>query len=226
VPTTQEVTIEELLVWTFLIAIGFLLAVAFYQTLSKRDVLVGQARRFARGHSRRRWVRGAVYVATVVIGIPLLILVWALVLDTALFVLTPIDSGRSIAAVAVSVVGAARVLAYANERVAHELAKALPLALLFLILTGGNPDLEVKLETLPQRNSIALTEGMLAFLVALEIGLRILTDGSRELLAWSRRRRGVESDLGIWRSGASAIGLEQSEDDRDGEPTDHEPRAR
>ena len=79
-----------------------------------------------------------------------------------------------------SVVGAARILAYANERVAHELAKALPLALLFLLLTGGDPDLEAKMAGLDERNSVAPTETTLVFLVSLEVGLRILTDGSNE----------------------------------------------
>ena len=142
---TPETTLDELLVLSLVIAIGSLLAVAFYETLATRDVLVRQTTRLAGRVSKRWWVRGAVYAATVLVGIPLLILLWSLVLDTALFVLSPADTDRSIAMVAVAVVGAARFLAYANERVAHELAKALPLALLFLLLTGGNPDIEAKI---------------------------------------------------------------------------------
>lgn len=211
--TSPDVTIEDLLALTLLIAIGFLLAVAFYETLSTRDVLVRHTSRLAARLSGRWWVRAVAYAATVLVGIPLLILVWTLVLDTALFVLSPRDAERSISLVAVSVVGAARVLAYANERVAHELAKALPLALLFLVLTGGNPDLEAKMAGLEARNTIALTDIMFVFLIALEIGLRLLTDGSRWLLAWDRRRRGVESELGVWRSGASAIGLDPDDED-------------
>jgi hypothetical protein len=209
-----DVTIPDLIVLTLLIAIGFLLAVAFYETLSTRDVLVRQARGLAARLSGRRWVRLIAYLVTVLVGIPLLVLVWTLVLDTALFVLSPIDTDRSISLVAVSVVGAARVLAYANERVAHELAKALPLALLFLLLTGGNPDLEAKMAGLEERNTIALTRTMLVFLLSLEVGLRILNDASKEILAWSRRRRGIDSDLGVWRSGASAVGLDQGDAER------------
>jgi hypothetical protein len=41
---------------------------------------------------------------------------------------------------------------------------------------------------------------MIVFLVALEIGLRLLTDGSHLALASTRRRRGIESDRGIWRT--------------------------
>ena len=169
---------SDLLGLTLLIAVGFLLAVAFYQTLSTRDVLVRHTRLLAARLSARWWVRGLIYVAVVMVGIPILVLIWAMVVDVALFVLSPPESIGTIAIVAVSVVGATRVLAYANERVSHELAKALPLALLFLLLTGGNPHLEAKFEALRQLDTAEMTDVMIAFLIVLEISLRIVTDGS------------------------------------------------
>ena len=57
--TTLDVTVEDLLALTLLIAIGFLLAVAFYETLSTRDVLVRQTSRLAARLSGRWWVRGS-----------------------------------------------------------------------------------------------------------------------------------------------------------------------
>jgi hypothetical protein len=41
---------------------------------------------------------------------------------------------------------------------------------------------------------------MIPFLVALEIGLRLVTDASNAGLSWIRRRRHIESDLGIWKT--------------------------
>jgi hypothetical protein len=205
--TSADVAMEDLISLTLLIAIGFLLAVAFYETLSARDVLVRRTRGIAGRISRRWWVRGLIYVAVVAIGIPVLVLMWTIVLEAALFVLSPPEAIGTVPIVAVSVVGATRILAYANERVAHELAKALPLALLFLLVTGGNPNLELKVEALQERDVMDLTDGMLAFLIVLEIGLRTVTDGSHEILAWVRRQRGSDSDLGVWRTWATTLGL-------------------
>jgi hypothetical protein len=103
--------------------------------------------------------------------------------------------------VAVSVVGAARILAYVREKTAHELAKAIPLSFAFILLTGGALNLEEKLASLADRpEGAGLTDQMIAFLIVLEVGLRLVTDGSNALLATVRRRRGIESDLGIWRT--------------------------
>jgi hypothetical protein len=205
--TSADVAIEDLIGPTLLIAVGFLLAVAFYETLSARDVLVRRTRGIAGRLSHRPWVRGLIYVAVVAIGIPALVLLWTIVLDAALFVLSPPEMIGTVSIVAVSVVGATRILAYANGRAAHELAKALPLALLFLLVTGGNPNFELKAEVLQERDAMDLTDSMLAFLIVLEIGLRTLTDGSHEILAWVRRRRGSDSDMGVWRTWATTLGL-------------------
>jgi hypothetical protein len=194
-------TVVELLVLSGAIAIGFLLAVAFYESLSTRDVLVARAMRLARRATRRRWVIGATYLVTVAIGIPVLVLTWTVVLDFALFFVGSVDRVASASLVAVSVVGAARILAYVREKTAHELAKAIPLSFAFILLTGGALNLEEKLASLADRpEGAGLTDQMIAFLIVLEVGLRLVTDGSNALLATVRRRRGIESDLGIWRT--------------------------
>lgn len=194
-------TVVELLVLSGAIAIGFLLAVAFYESLSTRDVLVARAMRLAHRATRRRWVIGATYLVTVAIGIPVLVLTWTVVLDFALFFVGSVDRVASASLVAVSVVGAARILAYVREKTAHELAKAIPLSFAFILLTGGALNLEEKLASVAERpEGAGLTDQMIAFLIVLEVGLRLVTDGSNALLATIRRRRGVESDLGMWRT--------------------------
>lgn len=192
---------DDLLALTVVIALGFLVAVAFYESLSTRDVLVGRAGRLARRLSHRRWVHGLAYVAAVGVGIPILVVVWTTVLFVALIFVGSVDRIASDALIATAIVGAVRVLAYARQKTAHELAKAVPLALAFLLLTGGALAWEEKVQRIvEQQGSADLTNEMLGFLIALELGLRILTDASRALLAGIRRRRGIESDLGAWRT--------------------------
>lgn len=58
IDVTIDVTINDLLTLTILIAVGFFLAVAFYDRLSTRDVLVAPMRALARRISRRWWVAG------------------------------------------------------------------------------------------------------------------------------------------------------------------------
>jgi hypothetical protein len=202
----MSTSVGDLLTISAVIAIGFLLAVAFYESLSTRDVLVARTMRLARRSSRRPWVLGLTYAVTVGIGIPLLVVLWTVVLEVALFVVGSVDRLSSTALVAVSVVGAARILAYIREKTSHELAKAIPLAFAFLLLTGGSPHLDEKLVALADRaDGIALTDSMIVFLIGLEIGLRLLADGSNALLAAIRRRRGIESQLGVWRTLRAAL---------------------
>ncbi|MDH4143184.1 MAG: hypothetical protein OEV61_11275 [Chloroflexota bacterium] len=123
-------------------------------------------------------------------------------LELALFVVGSVDRVTSSALIAVAVVGATRILAYVREKTAHELAKAIPLAFAFLLLTGGALNLEDKIARVADRpDALGLTDTMVVFLVALEIGLGLAADGSSAALGWIRRRRGgVESDLGVWRT--------------------------
>ncbi len=199
-------TIGELLLLTSVIALGFLVAVAFYESLSTRDVLVGRMMRLTRRVTRRRWVTGLAYLVTVGVGIPVLVVIWTAVLETALFLIGSVDLLGSISLIAVSVVGAARILAYVRQKTAHELAKAVPLALAFMLLTGGALHLEDKIAAWAERpDLIALTDEMIVFLIVLEIGLRLVTDTSHVVLTEVRRRRGIESDLGVWRTVWAAL---------------------
>jgi hypothetical protein len=103
--------------------------------------------------------------------------------------------------IAVAVVGATRILTYVREKTAHELAKAIPLALAFLLLTGGALNFDEKLARLADRpDAVGLTDAMILFLVVLEVGLRLVTDGSNALLVAIRRRSGIASDRGVWRT--------------------------
>ncbi len=182
-------TIEDLLFLTITIAVGFLLAVAFYESLATRDVLVARVQRSARSISHRWWVPATSYVLTVLIGIPFLVVLWTVVLELALIFVNRSESADGIAITAVGVVGGARLLAYLREKTAHELAKAIPMALLFLLLTGASIDLEERLEALADVDGTDLTSEMLTFLIFLEVGLRISTDTGRWMRTTWRQRR-------------------------------------
>jgi hypothetical protein len=192
---------NELLLLSGAIAVGFLGAVAYYESLCLRDVLVARAMRHARRVSQRRWVAGAAYAASVGIGIPVLIVLWTVVLYIALLFVGSVDRLGNVAIVATAIVAATRILAYIREKTAHELAKAIPLALAFVLLTGGTLKFEENLARLTDRpEGQELTEEMILFLVILEVGLRLVTDTSRVALAAIRERRGIDSDLGVWRT--------------------------
>jgi hypothetical protein len=181
-------TIQDLLLLTIAIAIGFLLAVAFYESMATRDVLVARVQRMTRRLSRRRWVPAISYLVTVFIGIPILVLLWTVVLLVALLIVGSDDLLDDAGLVAVAIVGASRVLAYVREKSAHELAKAIPLALLFLLMTGASVDIDQRMAAAAERGGADITAEMLEFLVALEILLRLATDTSRVAVrAWQRR---------------------------------------
>jgi hypothetical protein len=210
----ESISIADLATLTLVIALGFLVAVAFYESLSTRDVLLARVMRLIRRRTSKTWITAGAYVLTVFVLIPILVVVWAAVLEVTLFFVGSVEIVQNVALIAVSVVGATRILAYVREKAAHELAKAIPLALGFLLLTGGPLELEAKAARLPNEELLSPTDEMLLFLVVLELSLRIVTDGSHALLARYRHSRGIDSDAGVWRTLWEAIkeGFAQSEE--------------
>lgn len=183
--------VEDLAVLTATIAVGFFLAVAFYESLSSRDVLIGRVAKLAGRFTKRHSVIAMLHVLTVLVCIPVLVAVWAIVLEAALVVFGLPDRLR-VAESAVAIVAAARVLAYVREKTAQELAKAIPIALAFSLLIGGLAQLEENLRSIvdePFQSDLTVT--MVAFLVALEIGLRLATDLTRTV-AWAVKKRRQE----------------------------------
>lgn len=195
----------DLLTASVAIALLFLVAVAFYESLSTRDVLVGRVMRSVRRATDRRWVIALAYGITVIVGIPLLVVVWTVVLEFVLVLIGSVERLGNVASVAVSIVAAARILAYIREKTSHELAKAIPLALTFILLTGGTLHFVENLASItddPTRTN--LTSEMVVFLIALEIGLRLLTDATRTWLTIARGR-GDGGGPGFWRTIGSMV---------------------
>lgn len=196
----------SILVAIVAIALGFLVVSAFYESLATRDVYVGRIMGAARRRQARPAVRGLLYVLTVGVGIPVLVVAWAAILSIAVLVVGSVDRVPFASLIAVAVVGAARVLAYARQRTAQDLSKAIPLALALMLLSGGAFNMEAKLEALRQApGAIDLDPALIGLLIALELSLRIVTDAAHQVLAAVRRRRGVSSDLGVWRTLWAAV---------------------
>jgi hypothetical protein len=196
---------SSLLAASVAIALLFLVAVAFYESLSTRDVLVGRVMRSVRRATDRRWIIALAYGTTVIVGIPLLVVLWTVILEFVLVLIGSVERLGNVASVAVSIVAAARILAYVREKTSHELAKAIPLALTFILLTGGTLRLEENLASLtddPTRSD--LSSEMVVFLIALEIGLRLVTDATRTWLAIARGR-GDRGGPGFWRTTGSLL---------------------
>jgi hypothetical protein len=120
--------------------------------------------------------------------IPILVALWAIVLEFALVAVgTPNHLG--VAESAVAIVAADRILAYVREKTSHELAKVIPLTLALSLLIGGLAQLEDNLRVIvdgPFRSD--LTVEMVAFLVALEVGLRLANDAVRGVVAAVTKR--------------------------------------
>lgn len=199
----QESELPGLIVVT---AFGFLLAVVFYESLCNRDVMLGRALRTARRSSASVPMTLAVYLLVELVAMPILIAVWVVILEVVLFVVGSLDRALDAGVVAAAIVGATRLLTYVHQRSAHELAKALPLAMLFALITGGGLNLDQKAVSLTERGGLAsVSNGTILFLIGLEIGLRLATDGSNAILRAVRRRRGIEDDAGVWRTIRRAV---------------------
>jgi hypothetical protein len=181
--------ITDVAVFSLTIAVVFFLAVAFYESLSTRDVLVAPAGRLVRRFTDNRFVAGVAYLNTVFAFTPILVALWAIVLEAALVAFGTPDP-LSAAESAVAIVAAARLLAYVRQKTSRELAKLIPLALALTLLIGGVSQLEDNLQgIMDDQFRTDLTVEMIIFLVALEIGLRLATDAIRRVVGVVAARR-------------------------------------
>ena len=187
--------VQDVAIFSLTIAVVFLLAVAFYESLASRDVLVAGATRLGTRLTSSRFGGGAAYLVTVFLFIPVLVALWAIVLEAALVLVgTPNPLGRAESAVAI--VAAARILAYVREKTSHELAKLIPLALALSLLIGGFAQFEDNIRSLLDiRYESDLTVELITYLVVLEIALRLVNDAIRGAVKAVSTRRQRSSDV-------------------------------
>jgi len=128
-PTVIDIGIGEIIGWTVTIVVAAFLAYVVYRAMERpRLRLVGAS------GGLRALPRDVVLYA---VSIPFLILTWILFFWVILLLADNQLDALGLIVLPASIVVAARVLAHLNSRVAHEVAKIVPLTIITLIILGG-----------------------------------------------------------------------------------------
>lgn len=121
-----EAELQTLLIYAIGISVYIGFVFAFYQSISKRDAFSGKRERGFGG-----WLA---YMAKSWLVFPLMSFLYFSVLAGSLFLLAKSQDTKQIFLVAMSVVVGVRVVTYASEGAATDLAKLLPLGLLGVLI--------------------------------------------------------------------------------------------
>jgi hypothetical protein len=122
--------LDEILIWTILIVVAAVLAYLVYRAMERPRLRLVETSKGLRAMPRD--------VVLYAISIPLLVFLWwnffgaiLLFADTNLGIV-------ELSSVPAGIVLAARFLAHVNQRIAHEIAKAVPLTIITLIIVTGS----------------------------------------------------------------------------------------
>lgn len=122
---------------------------------------------------------------------PLMVAFWMFVLLALLTAAARDRSGEQIVVATSAVIGGARLLAHVHEEIAHELAKAVPIAILgFILIGGGFTGIDAATTTIEQI-PVDLVDTYWFGLVMFDFVITALWFGSIRL-AWRRRNSRVE----------------------------------
>jgi len=111
---------------------------SFYETLSKKQIFklhIPKPELFSDQEQHVRLWDIIVLILQYTIVFPLVTLIWTVALTIFLLALSS-TSPAEVAVLSLSMVAATRIVAYYDEKIAEEVAKLLPLALLVLIVSG------------------------------------------------------------------------------------------
>ncbi|MEM4389394.1 MAG: hypothetical protein QXG98_01910 [Candidatus Micrarchaeia archaeon] len=120
----------------------------------------------------RIFLRAAVFFLKYLILFPLYAAVAFIILALTLLLISPSQNYELVIALSSSVIAATRLLAYYDERIAHEVIKLIPLTLLAAILLSPHTILTFSLS--PAAIPLPPLLASAAFLIALEWTLRLL----------------------------------------------------
>jgi len=149
--TPLSVSIEEILFWTIVIILSAVLAYIVYRAMERPRLRLTPTPDGPRAMRRD--------VILYAITIPLLIFAWWNFFSAILIVA---DTNLEI----VAIVLAARVLAHVDQRIAHEIAKAVPLTIITLIVvTGSLRGEENILRLLDEAGQVDISWGALLFVL-------------------------------------------------------------
>ncbi|MCK4319832.1 hypothetical protein KAW38_04655 [Candidatus Micrarchaeota archaeon] len=181
------------------ISIYSLLIWYFYKQLSKRDLFKYDFTKFYEGKWRAiRLLFGTIsYAIRYLVMYPVFSFMMFAILSIALLFLTKTQPIESILFSSLMLIGVIRFLAYANEEVAADIAKLLPIAALSNVIVDPaffNPSVLFRdLSTLP--SSFMELYEFFIFMVYLEVGLRILYSIKTFLFPKRTQKALVEMDV-------------------------------
>ena len=122
---------------------------------------------------------------------PVMVAFWMFVLLALLTAAAKDRSGEQIVVATSAVIGGARLLAHIHEEIAHELAKAVPIAILgFILIGGGFTGIDAATRTVEQI-PVALVDTYWFGLVMFDVVITALWFGSIRL-AWRRRSSRID----------------------------------
>lgn len=125
-----SVSLEEILFWTIVIILSAILAYIVYRAMERPRLRLTQTPDGPRAMRRD--------VILYAITIPLLIFAWWNFFSAILIVADTNLEIVALTTVPAGIVLAARVLAHVDQRIAHEIAKAVPLTIITLIVVTGS----------------------------------------------------------------------------------------
>jgi hypothetical protein len=162
-----EVGVGGILTWTFAIVLAAFVSYWVYRAMERPRLVITQT-----DHGPRALRRDVILYA---ITIPVLITAWVVFFAIILLAADNRLDALQLITIPAAIVVAARVLAHVNPTVAHEVAKVVPLAIITVIIIGGQLREETSLiSLLDQLEYIEVTWPALLFVLLIDYLLTTL----------------------------------------------------
>ena len=133
-----ESDISKMMIYVLGMVIYSIVFWKFYTNLSKRDLMKFDLIEFDFDSPGGKFLDLVSYFFKYIIISPLLIFIWFLVILVFLSILAKSQSMYDILIIGITLIGATRITAYINEKLAEEVAKVVPIALLAIFVASPN----------------------------------------------------------------------------------------
>ena len=170
-----ENDISRMMLYTLGIVIYAIVFWKFYTNLSKRDLMKFNLLKFDFDTPGKKFLDLIEYFLKYLIISPLLIFIWLLIIIIFLLILAKSQSMYNILIIGITLIGATRITSYINEKLAEELAKLIPIALLAIFVAEpGVFSFDIILNKFVELNTyLPLVLRFLVIIVLLEFVLRM-----------------------------------------------------
>ncbi len=174
---SEYASLLNLLIFSVLISLYSIFTWYFYRSLSKKDLLQLDLRRYNRSSHPffRKFIASVLYLLEYVIILPFLIFFWLAVLAIIVLVLSEQQTAGHVLIIAAAMVASVRILSYYQEELSRDLAKLFPLTILSIfVLTPNFFSFPRMIEGLLQIKEFSFhLVYFLGFIIVLEFILRI-----------------------------------------------------